>query len=124
MGPGQLALIQNGEINENIIAAPDTKGRTDAKGIFELPASKQAGMILVLDKTGYAMRKTADHDPDEPLRIAAWANVEGVVKAGEKGEGGASVMLTPVESRDRNDTGPQVQFRGVAGGPHRRYVRL
>jgi beta-lactamase regulating signal transducer with metallopeptidase domain/thiol-disulfide isomerase/thioredoxin/protocatechuate 3,4-dioxygenase beta subunit len=113
VGPGRLAFIQNGEINESIIAAPDATGKTDAKGIFELPASKDAGIILVLDKAGYAVRESSDHDPDDPFRLIAWARIEGVLKASEKGQAGMPVCFTPVESRSFNDKHPQVYFQGT-----------
>ena len=112
VGPGRLAFIENGEINEHLVASPDATAKTDAKGVFELPASKDAGIILVLDKAGYAMRQSPDHDPDEPLRLIRWARIEGVVKAGEKGQGGVNVSFSPIEASDFRDKRPQVYFQG------------
>jgi beta-lactamase regulating signal transducer with metallopeptidase domain/thiol-disulfide isomerase/thioredoxin len=103
VGPRRTAIIENGRLNggpwEHLTYRPEIILQTDDSGRFELPASRDDGLIVVLHEHGYAQRRRSQHDADSPLRLTSWCRVEGRVLAGSKPIADVTLGLTPVDPR-------------------------
>ncbi|HEV3342272.1 MAG TPA: carboxypeptidase regulatory-like domain-containing protein [Pirellulales bacterium] len=103
VGPKRNAIIENGRVNEGVWENPTYRPeiilQTDDAGRFELPASRDDGLIVVVHERGYAERRRSKHDADSPLRLTEWCRVEGRALAGNKPIAGVTVGLTPVDPK-------------------------
>jgi thiol-disulfide isomerase/thioredoxin len=81
------------KIDEDYSYAPDVRATTDAGGRFSLPSSSEPGRILVLHEKGYALLASGDYRSGAPLKLNAWARIEGNYLPGGKAAAGVQISL-------------------------------
>jgi len=106
VGPKRTAFIQYGRFQKEFTYAPERIVPTDAKGRFELPPSKDDGLLVALHASGYAHVKSSEHVSGEQIKLTSWARVEGVVKAGNEGMFEANVCLIAEDPKLTERGGP------------------
>lgn len=99
VGPKRIAFIQHGRFMTQFTYGPELFAETDAEGRFELPASRDDGLIVVLHESGYAERRLSKHDEHSAIQLTAWSRIEGRVSAGNDPIGEVNVSLTPLDPR-------------------------
>jgi beta-lactamase regulating signal transducer with metallopeptidase domain/protocatechuate 3,4-dioxygenase beta subunit len=105
-GPEKIAFIKNGTF--------DTTGftyqvepivRTDSNGLFELPPSREQGLIVALHKTGYASVTSEDFTNDSQIRVIPWARIE--VNIDSTDESGGEFVLGINQATLPEEAGPR-----------------
>lgn len=99
VGPKRTAFIQYGKFMGGFTYRPEIIVDTDADGRFELPASRDDGLIVVLHESGYIERRRSAHDAASALRLTAWGRVEGRALAGRKPVADTNVVLTRLDPK-------------------------
>ncbi len=88
VGPERFAFLKNGKFDTmgySYQAEPIVK--TDLDGVFEVPPSREKGLIVAVHKSGYASVESKDFENGSQIRLTPWARIEGTIAAGDKNAG-------------------------------------
>ena len=87
-GPKGIAYIKNGKFNTAGLAyQAEPIVRADSNGIFELPPSREHGLIVALHKTGYASVESKNFKNGSQIRLTPWARIEGTIVSSKENRG-------------------------------------
>lgn len=97
VGPGQSAFIKNGKFDMTGFAnQAEVVVDTDSKGQFDLPPSRDEGLIVALHESGYASVASGDYKNASQIRLIPWARIEGTIVSAEKAGREFVLSINPV----------------------------
>jgi hypothetical protein len=76
---------------------------TDSNGQFELPPSRDEGLIVALHESGYASIASGDFKSASQIRLIPWARIEGTIVSAEKSGREFVLSISPVISPDESE---------------------
>ena len=104
VGPGQSAFIKNGKFDTTGYAIQtEVIVTTDSNGQFELPPSRDEGLIVALHESGYASVASGDFKNASQIRLIPWARIEGTIVSAEKAGREFVLSINPVISQDESE---------------------
>ncbi|MGD8501664.1 MAG: M56 family metallopeptidase, partial [Phycisphaerales bacterium] len=103
VAPKRFAFIKNGKFDISGFsdqAEPIVKA--DSNGIFELPPSREQGLIVAVHKSGYASAGSKDFKNGSQIQLTPWARIEGTVVSSQenRGEFVLSIYQAPREESE------------------------
>jgi thiol-disulfide isomerase/thioredoxin len=106
--PQDVTYVEGLTVNDDFTLAPRLRVKTDAKGAFELPATADAGRVLVLDKAGYAIRPSGDfvEKAGVEVKLTPWARVEGDLIVDDQPVNGRPIQLRAAIEKAQYPKGP------------------
>lgn len=113
VGPKDVTYVVGLAINDDFSYAPRLRAKTDAKGAFELPATADAGRVLVLHDAGYAIQPSADFTEKAggvEVKLTPWARVEGDLIVDDQPVNGRPVALRVVDENQNDRNGPKAIY--------------
>ena len=104
VGPGKRAFIKNGKFDTTgYTIQTDIIVNTDSNGRFELPPSRDEGLIVALHESGHASISSEDFKNDSKIRLIPWARIKGTIVSAEKVGREFVLSITPVISQDESE---------------------
>ena len=104
MGPGQSAFIKNGKFDTTgYTIQTEVIITTDSNGQFELPPSRDEGLIVALHESGYASVASGDFKNASQIRLIPWARIEGTIVSAEKAGREFVLSINPAISQDNSE---------------------
>jgi beta-lactamase regulating signal transducer with metallopeptidase domain/protocatechuate 3,4-dioxygenase beta subunit len=97
VGPGKSAFIKNGRFDTTGFSIQtEVIVTTDSDGRFELPPSRDEGLIVALHESGYASVASGDFKKASQIRLIPWARIEGTIVSAEKAGREFVLSINPV----------------------------
>ncbi|MBN2589223.1 MAG: hypothetical protein JXA96_05145, partial [Sedimentisphaerales bacterium] len=81
IGPDSKAFINNGKFDQRgLVEQTQVIVKTDINGQFELPPSRNEGLIVVVhENKGYASISSEDFENGSKIQLNPWAKIEGTI---------------------------------------------
>ena len=106
VGPKRFAFIKNGKFDTTGFAyQAEPIVKADSSGVFELPPSREQGLIVALHKTGYASVESKNFKDGSQIRLTPWARIEGTIVSSEQNRG--EFVLSIYQAKLQEESEPQ-----------------
>lgn len=105
VGPKRIAFIKDGQFDTtgfSYQAKPIV--RTDSNGQFELPPSRDEGLIVALHKAGYASVGSKDLTNTSRIQLTPWATIEGAVISSDKDGEEFVLSISPATASEESQS--------------------
>jgi peroxiredoxin len=102
----QVALVRRGEkafVDRDQFSAAsfayqaEIATTADADGRFELPPTGEEGLLVAVHRSGYAQVQSAQFAGGSPIRLMAWARVEGAIDRSRIDEKEVQIVLSTLD---------------------------
>ena len=105
VGPKRIAFIKNGRFDTTGFSyqAEPIVG-TDSNGRFELPPSRDEGLIVALHEAGYGSVSSKDLADDSRVRLTPWAKIEGSVVSPDKDGEEFVLSISPASISEESES--------------------
>ncbi|MHC4567426.1 MAG: peroxiredoxin family protein, partial [Planctomycetota bacterium] len=106
VGPERYAFIKNGKFDTmgySYQAEPIVKA--DSDGTFELPPSREQGLIVAVHKSGYASVESKDFENGSQIQLTRWARIEGTIVSARQKRG--EFVLSIYQARPEEESESQ-----------------
>jgi hypothetical protein len=88
VGPEKTAFIKNGRFDTTGFAyQAEPIVKADSNGQFELPPSREQGLIVAVHKSGYASVESKDFKNGSQIQLTPWARIEGTIVSSKENRG-------------------------------------
>ncbi len=95
---GEKAFVDRDQFSAaSFVYQADITTTTDAQGRFELPPTGEQGLIVAVHRAGYAQVQSAKSAGGSPIRLVAWARVEGTIDRSRIEEKEIQIVLSTLE---------------------------
>ena len=102
VGPERFAFIKNGKFDTTGFAyQAEPIVKADSNGAFELPPSREQGLMVAVHKSGYASVESKDFENGSRIQLTPWAKIEGTIVS--SGEDRGEFVLSIFEARPREE---------------------
>ena len=92
MGPEKIAFIKKGRFDKTGFSKQvEIIVKTNSNGLFELPPSRENGLIVALHENGYASLSSRNIKNGSKIRLIPWARIKGTIVPADK-TGGEFVL--------------------------------
>jgi hypothetical protein len=107
MGPENVAYIKNGRFDRTGFSKQvEIIVKTDSNGLFELPPSRENGLIVALHENGYASVNSKDVENGSEIRLNQWARIKGTIDSADKSAGEFVLGISPVPLPEGHESPP------------------
>lgn len=107
MGPENIAFIKKGRFDKTGFSKQvEIIVKTDSKGLFELPPSRENGLIVALHENGYASVTSRDIKSGSQIQLIPWARIKGTIVSPDKSGGEFVLGINPVPLPEGHESPP------------------
>ena len=107
MGPENIAFIKNGKFDKTGFSKQVANiVKTDSKGLFELPPSRENGLIVALHENGYASVTSRDIKNGSQIQLIPWARIKGTIVSPDKSGGEFVLGINTVPLPEGHESPP------------------
>jgi len=103
---GSQINVKNGDIDDGGTYAPRLDA--DSEGHFSIPPRDDPFQLVITHPAGFAYIRSADGAIEDPIRLTAWARIEGTFRIGEKIAPNIDITMNTESINEYTEDGPHI----------------